>query len=321
MCVCRYRNESVYSLKTDPSLLPTLHIGYDNLASTSACSSVRHARVGNRKRKHADVDAALTLLSMEKTHPPRTDDETDDHIVTGGEQTVELAIETGEQAIESGEQAMDDKMHEHESQTNVTAVDMFYLEEDNRARVAESASIPTVYSIYDREFYVGAPEKACFYTGLSSVDILDVVFELVEQPMTSSVKLTPYNQILLCLIRLRMNYLFKYIAYQLHISLSTVQRSFHATLNILYVKLAFLTSWPDREQLRKTMPMCFRAAYQSKVVVILDCFEPFTETASGARNQVETYWHYKHHQTVKYIIDISPQGSVTFISAGWGASV
>ena len=135
---------------------------------------------------------------------------------------------------------------------------------------------------------MGAPEKACFYTGLPSVEILDVVFELVEQHMTSSAKLTRYNQMLLCLIRLRMNYLFKDIAYQLRISLSTVQRSFHATLDVLYAKLAFLIRWPDREQLRKTMPMCFWAAYQNKVVVILDCFELFTETASGARNQVET---------------------------------
>ena len=139
--------------------------------------------------------------------------------------------------------------------------------------------------------------------------------------MTSSVKLTRYNQMLLCLIRLRMNYLFKDIAYQLRISLSTVQRSFHVTLDVLYAKLAFLIRWPDREQLRKTMPMCFRVAHQNKVVVILDCFELFTETASGARNQVETYSHYKHHQTVKYLIGISPQGSVTFISAGWGGRV
>ena len=79
------------------------------------------------------------------------------------------------------------------------------------------------------------------------MEILDVVFELVEQHMTSSLKLTPYNQMLLCLIRLRMNYLFKDIAYQLHISLSTVQRSIHATLDVLYIKLAFLISWPDRD--------------------------------------------------------------------------
>ena len=125
----------------------------------------------------------------------------------------------------------------------MTAEDISYLEEDNRARVAESSE-PT-FSIYDRGCYVGAPEKACFYTGLPSVEILDVVFELVEQHMTSSVKLTRYNQ-MLCLIRLQMNYLFKDIAYQLRISLSTVQRSFHATLDVLYAKLDFLIRWPDR---------------------------------------------------------------------------
>ena len=176
-------------LRTDPSWLPTLHMGY-NLASTAACSSGRHARVGSRKRKIADVDAALTLLSIEKMQPPRTDEQTDYHTVTVGEQAVVQAVE----------QVIDDRTHAQESQTDVTAEDISYLEEDNRARVAESSE-PT-FSIYDRGCYVGAPEKACFYTGLPSVEILDVVFELVEQHMTSFVKLTRYNHMLLCLIRL-----------------------------------------------------------------------------------------------------------------------
>ena len=91
--------------------------------------------------------------------PPRTDEETDDHTLTVGELAVEPAIEQAvERAIEPGEQAIDDKTHEQESQTNVTAVDIFFLEQDNRARVAESACMQTVYSIYDREFYVDAPE-------------------------------------------------------------------------------------------------------------------------------------------------------------------
>ena len=179
-------------------------MGY-NLASTAACSSARHARVGSRKRKIADVDAALTLLSIEKMQPPRTDEQTDYHTVTVSEQAVEPAIEQAvvpaiEQAVE---QVIDDRTHAQESQTDVTAEDISYLEEDNRARVAESSK-PT-FSIRDRGCYVGAPEKACFYTGLPSVEILDVVFELVEQHMTSSMKLTRYNQMLLCLIRLRMN--------------------------------------------------------------------------------------------------------------------
>ena len=33
---------------------------------------------------------------------------------------------------------------------------------------------------------------------------------------------------------------------------------------------------------------------------------------------MQTYSNYKHHQTVKYLIGISPQGTVTFISDGWG---
>ena len=61
------------------------------------------------------------------------------------------------------------------------------------SRVAESTCMQTVYSIYDREFYVDVPEKACFYTGLPSVEIIDVVFEFVEQHMTSSVKLNNNN--------------------------------------------------------------------------------------------------------------------------------
>ena len=145
-----------------------LHMGY-NLASTAACSSARPARVGSRKRKIADVDAALTLLSIEKMQPPRTDEQTDYHTVTVGEQAVEPAIEQA--VVPAIEPVIDDRTHAQESQTDVTAEDISYLEEGNRARVAESSE-PT-FSIYDRGCYVGAPEKACFYTGLPSVEILE----------------------------------------------------------------------------------------------------------------------------------------------------
>ena len=81
--------------------------------------------------------------------PPRTDEQTDYHTVTVGEQAVEPAIEQAvvpaiEQAVEPAieqavEQVIDDRTHAQESQTDVTAEDISYLEEDNRARVAESS--------------------------------------------------------------------------------------------------------------------------------------------------------------------------------------
>ena len=202
-------------------------------------------------------------------------------------------------------------------QTDLTCQTISELELDNRARVVESGCLKS-FTIYDREMYVGAPDKVSFYTGLPNVDVLDVIFDLVQVHLTANGKLSKYQQMLLCLIRLRMNYLFKDLAYQLNISVATVQRSFHNVLDVLYHRLSFLIRWPERDELRKTMPMCFRALYQKKVAVIIDCFELFTEKPSGALNQVQTYSNYKHHQTVKYLIGISPQGTVTFISDGWG---
>ena len=202
-------------------------------------------------------------------------------------------------------------------QTDLTCQTISELELDNRARVVESGCLKS-FTIYDREMYVGAPDKVSFYTGLPNVDVLDVIFDLVQVHLTANGKLSKYQQMLLCLIRLRMNYLFKDLAYQLNISVATVQRSFHNVLDVLYHRLSFLIRWPERDELRKTMPMCFRALYQKKVAVIIDCFELFTEKPSGALNQVQTYSNYKHHQTVKYLIGISPPGTVTFISDGWG---
>ena len=34
-----------------------------------------------------------------------------------------------------------------------------------------------------------------------------------------------------------------------------------------------------------------------------------------------TWSNYKHHNTVKYLIGITPQGSISFISKGWGVRV
>ena len=37
--------------------------------------------------------------------------------------------------------------------------------------------------------------------------------------------------------------------------------------------------------------------------------------------RAQTFSFYKHHNTVKYVIEITPQGTVGFISEGWGDRV
>ena len=65
------------------------------------------------------------------------------------------------------------------------------------------------------------------------------------------------------------------------------------------------------------MPVTFRDNF-SKCVCIIDCFEVFCERPSDLMARAQTYSHYKHHNTVKFLIAICPQG---VISKGWGGRV
>ena len=56
----------------------------------------------------------------------------------------------------------------------------------------------------------------------------------------------------------------------------------------------------------------------STCVVIIDCFEIFVDRPTDLLARAQTYSQYKHHNTVKYLIGITPQGTVSYISEGWG---
>ena len=63
--------------------------------------------------------------------------------------------------------------------------------------------------------------------------------------------------------------------------------------------------------------MQFRNNYP-KCVGIIDCFEIFIDTPNDQLARAVMYSPFKHHNTVKYLIAITPQGTVSFISEGWG---
>ena len=84
------------------------------------------------------------------------------------------------------------------------------------------------------------------------------------------------------------------------------------------VRLAPLIFWPERDQLWKTMPVCFQCLFGKKVTVIIDCFEVFIEKPSNLLARDQTFSNYKHHNTIKILIGITPQGSSSFVSESWG---
>ena len=61
----------------------------------------------------------------------------------------------------------------------------------------------------------------------------------------------------------------------------------------------------------KTMPIEFRKHFR-KCVIIIDCFEVFIERPTSQTARSQTWYNYKHHNTIKYLIGVTPQGSVAF---------
>ena len=79
-----------------------------------------------------------------------------------------------------------------------------------------------------------------------------------------------------------------------------------------------IISWPEHEDLWRTMPKCFQYSFGKKTTVIIDFFEVFIEKPSNFLARAQTYSNYKSHNTIKVLIGISPQGTVTFVSQAWG---
>ena len=66
------------------------------------------------------------------------------------------------------------------------------------------------------------------------------------------------------------------------------------------------------------MPQCVIDSFGYKATVIIDCFEIFINRPTNLMARAQTFSNYKHHNTVKVLIGISPQGTISFVSEAWG---
>ena len=62
------------------------------------------------------------------------------------------------------------------------------------------------------------------------------------------------------------------------------------------------------------MPTCFKQTLQ-KTRVIIDCTEFLIEMPSSCRSQSVTFSNYKHHNTAKSLLGISPNGYPGYVSS------
>jgi len=79
-----------------------------------------------------------------------------------------------------------------------------------------------------------------------------------------------------------------------------------------------LVQWLPKESVQENMPKSFKKAGYGKVRVIIDCSEIFIERPKSLEIQAVTWSDYKSHNTIKFLIGISPTGYITFLSDCYG---
>ena len=158
------------------------------------------------------------------------------------------------------------------------------------------------------------------FTGLPSWAMFLHLF-LCLSPFTYSPLsiLTTDNEMFLVLLRLQLNLIYEDLAQRFAISTSTAQRIFDRWIDIMHYRLKVLIKWP-REVLRNNFPSMFQELYP-KCVCIIDCSKIFIETPHSFSAHSATYSNYKKHNTVKFLIGITPNGCVCFLSKCWGGRV
>ena len=175
-------------------------------------------------------------------------------------------------------------------------------------------------------------EDIQFYTGLPSYSIFICIYrylepllqylryrpskhtQLTHQLLSRQRLLQPIDEFFLVLLRLRLNLLEKDLGHRFNCSVSTISRVCTTWLPFLRAQLYPLITWPSRELIDHHMPKQFKEIYPSTRVII-DCTELFIETPSSLNIQSSTWSSYKHHNTFKGLIGISPTGACIFVSS------
>ena len=161
-----------------------------------------------------------------------------------------------------------------------------------------------------------------FYTGLPSWPVFLHLYSFLSPFMCTTgpcLFTNKQNELLIVLMKLRLNLKMEDLASCFRIGLGSVSRIVQRWLDVMHIRLKFLIVWPERDILRHNLPSSFKQHYPSCVCTI-DCSEIFIDTPTSFKARAQTYSNYKKNNTIKFLIGITPNGiyySISFLSHCW----
>ena len=108
---------------------------------------------------------------------------------------------------------------------------------------------------------LSSDEGILFYTGILSKKMFDSLCKLMLPCLKLSSSLSPCDQFLITLMKLRLGFPLRDLADCFSISISHTSNIFHQWLDVLSRELQQLIVWPDREIILETLPACFKEKY------------------------------------------------------------
>lgn len=206
-----------------------------------------------------------------------------------------------------------------------------------KVKLFEKGPNRTAFSIKD----IKKDSKMNFYTGITTVKGFHAIFNLLEPYLEDIVywkgplkakkqyksksrkiserKMPLKDEFLLTLMKLRLGLLTEDLADRFMISNTHCSNIFKTWISFLSRTMGIaLVKWLPKENILKHMPEAFKENGYSKLRCIIDCSEIFIERSKSLNVQAVTWSEYKHHNTVKFLIGIAPNGFVTFLSDCYG---
>ena len=291
-------------------------MGHDKVKTSTPAAADRADRLVSRKRRCLDMDAANSLLFL-------SDDVANLSGIDPIEQCIDIAIQTDVPTLMTCEVQTETPTGIHSGeQTDLSGELIEAMQSEINRLTVENLDLHAKVASFEftEKAFVGNDDRVRFLTGLPTFVHLHLLFGLVSShiSVTAQSSLSGFQQLVLVLLKLRLDLPIQFLGFLFSVSHATASRTFNTVLDVLFKRTMFLIKWPSREELQLTMPGDFLQSFGNRVAVIIDCFEVFTDRPTNLMARAQTWSNYKHHNTIKLLIGITPQGSVSFISKAWG---
>jgi len=319
-----------HSIDWVPSLINLGHGKSATRREQTEAQEARAERSKERRKRQAEQQEQERLLKLQKLNEPGVP------LADFASEIVEaenLNFSEVEQVQEEAADLQPDDQETYDCSTQTEAFDHLYrsvasLSVKDCSRTDASTQTEEFDYLFthlspskpfDENYFKDDNAKVSFYTGLPTYEVLEATFIHVSPFVKRRTQCrTLFQEMVMVLMKLRLNVPHQDLAYRFGVSQSTVSRTFAHWLFIMDVRLWPLIRWPEREELWKTMPQCFKFSFGTKTTLIIDCFEVFCVKPTNLLARAQTFSSYKHHNTVKVLIGITPQGCISFVSEAWG---